>query len=54
MGYMGSYYSIPKAIFYLLKGENIAFVLQALMLRFEGMHGGAGYSQPRLILVVLM
>ena len=21
MGYMGSYYSIPKAIFYLLKGD---------------------------------
>ena len=25
MGYMGSYYNIPKAMFYLLKGDYIKF-----------------------------
>ena len=42
MGYMGSYYSIPKAILYVLKGDYIWF-------GFYGLRSGGTYnwaSQP--------
>ena len=43
MGYMGSYYVIPKAIFYLLQGDPcLGGTSRRMYWRFRGGGGGGG------------
>ena len=50
MGYMGSYYNIPKAIFYILKGDY-RFRLLRLSCQFRDMakKQGFGFTLSRLL-----